>query len=153
MNVRFVVVSLGQDREHLTLHPVQQGRRIVAPAFEPPDLDFTILTDCEKTIRDWNILILLRWKEDNVSVDRLYCQRKLCPLFNIFGEFLEVFVCCTFSPDVKGIHERVQQFEAATLRDFLRYEESFPRHSVDGFVGLDLAKACILVAGVSETTD
>jgi hypothetical protein len=45
---------------------------------------------------------LLRRKEDNVSVDRLYCQRKASPFFNIFGKLLEVFVCCTFSPDVEG---------------------------------------------------
>src|SRR5882672_9929598 len=135
------------------LHTIQQGRCVMASAFEPPDLDFTIFTNGEKAIRDWNILILLRWKEDNVSVDRLYCQRKVRPLFNIFGEFLEVFMCCTFSPDVEGIHKRVQQFEAATLCDFLRYQESFPRDSVNGFVGLDLPKPCILVAGVSETTD
>src|SRR6266481_1062935 len=122
----------------------------MASAFEPPDLDFAIVTNCEKAIRDWNILILFRWKEDNVSVDRLYRQRKVRPLFNIFGQLLEVLTCCTFSPHVKGVHEGVYQFEAAALSDFFRHKERFSRHSVDGFVGLDLPKPCILVAGVSE---
>jgi hypothetical protein len=46
---------------------VYQGRRVVAAAFESPDFDLTVLPDREEAIRDWNILILLRWKEDNVS--------------------------------------------------------------------------------------
>jgi hypothetical protein len=41
------------------LHSIQEGRCVMASAFESPDLDFTIFTDCEEAIRDWNILILL----------------------------------------------------------------------------------------------
>src|SRR5258708_30098854 len=47
----------------------------------------------------------------------------------------------------------MRQIEAATLRHFFRHKESFPRHSVYGFVGLDLSKPRILIARVSETTD
>src|SRR6266850_4251565 len=103
-----MVVGFRQYQENLSLHLVYQGRRVMATAFESPDFDFTVLPDGEEAIRDRNILILLRWKEDNVSVDRLYCQRKVRPLFNIFGKLLEVFMCCTFSPDVERIHQRVQ---------------------------------------------
>src|SRR5260370_34095659 len=117
----------------------------MSSAFKAPDLKFPVFAHSEEAIRDRDILILLGWKENNVSVDRLYGQRKARPLFNIFGEFREVFECCTFSPDVKGIHERVQQFEAATLCDFLRYQESFPRHSLDGFVRFELPKTRSLV--------
>ena len=125
----------------------------MAWAFKPPDLDFTIFADCEEAIRDWNILILLRWKEDNVSVHRLYCQRKVRSLFDFLGKLLEVFMCCAFSPHIDGINDCMHQIEAATLGNFFRYKESFPRHSVYGFVGLDLSKPCILIARVSETTD
>ena len=125
----------------------------MATAFESPDFDLTVLPDREEAIRDWNILILLRWKEDNVSVDGLYCQRKVRSLFDFLGKLLEVFVCCAFSPHIDGIHDCMHQFEAATLRNFFRHKERFPRHSVDGFVGLDLSKPRILIARVSETTD
>src|SRR5208337_1241219 len=47
----------------------------------------------------------------------------------------------------------MQQFKAAILGDFFRDQESFPCHSVDGFMGLDLPEASILVSRVSETTD
>src|ERR1700682_2323423 len=125
----------------------------MATAFEPPDFDFTVLRNREEAIRDWNILILLRWKEDDVSVHRLYCQRKVRSLFDFLGKSLEVFVCCTFSPHIDGINDCMDQIEAATLSDFFRNEESFPRHCIYGFVGLDLSKPCILIARVSETTD
>src|SRR5882762_7176053 len=135
-----MVVGFRQYQKNLSLHLVYQGRRVVATAFESPDFDLTVLPDREEAIRDWNILILLRWKEDNVSVDSLYCQRKVRLLFYIFCELLEVFMCCTFSPNVEGIHQSVQQFEAAILGDFFRHKEGFPRHSIDGLVGLDLSK-------------
>src|SRR5208283_5718477 len=74
LNVRFVVVRLGQDRKYLMLHSAQQRRRIVTPAFDPPDLDFPIFANGEETIRDGNTLVLLRWKENDVAVDGLDCQ-------------------------------------------------------------------------------
>src|ERR1700732_2700016 len=148
-----MVVGVRQYQENLSLHLLYQGRRVVATAFESPDFDFTILPDREEAIRDWNILILLRRKEDNVSVDRLYCQRKVRSIFDFFGQLLEVFVCCAISPHIDGINDCMHQIEAATLGDFFGNKESFPRHSVDGFVGFDLSKPCILIARVSETTD
>src|ERR1700730_16061766 len=148
-----MVVGFRQYQKNLFLHLVYQGRRVVATAFESPDFDLTVLPDREEAIRDWNILILLRWKKDNVSVDRLYCQRKVRSLFDFLGELLEVFVCCAFSPHIDGINDCMHQFEAATLGDFFGNKESFPRHSVDGFVGLDLSKPCIFITRVSETTD
>ena len=104
----------------------------MAPAFESPNFDLAVFPDREEAIRDRDILILLRWKEDNVSVDRLYCQRKVRSLFDFLGKLLEVFVCCAFSPHIDGINDCMQQFEAATLGDFFRHKESFPRHGVDG---------------------
>ena len=76
----------------------------MAPAFEPPDLDCPILANGEEAIRDWDALALLRWKEDNVSVDGLDCQREARAFFNFLGELLEVIVGCAFLPNVKGIH-------------------------------------------------
>src|SRR6202171_3669244 len=135
------------------LHTIQQRRCVMASAFEPPDLDFTIFTNGEEAIRDWNTLILLRWKEDNVSVDRLYCQRKARSLFDFLGKLLEVFVCCAFSPHIDGINDCMHQIEAVTLGNFFGHKERFSRHRIDGLVGLDLSKPCILIARVSETTD
>src|ERR1700730_5854101 len=147
-----MVVGFRQYQKNLFLHLVYQGRCVVAAAFESPDFDFALLPDREEAIRDWNILILFRWKEDNESVDRLYCQRKVRSLFDFLGKLLEVFVCCAFSPYIDGINDCMHQIEAATLGNFFRYKESFPRHSVYGFVGLDLSKPRILIARVAETT-
>src|SRR5580698_6461164 len=148
-----MVVGFRQYQQNLSLHLVYQGRGVVATAFESPDFDLTVLPDREEAIRDRNILVLLRWTEDNVSVDRLYCQRKVRSLFDFLGKLLEVFVRCAFSPHIDGINDCMHQIEAATLSDFFRHKERFSRHSIDGFVGLDLSKPCILVARVSETTD
>src|ERR1700730_12102809 len=148
-----MVVGFRQYQKNLFLHLVYQGRRVVATAFESPDFDFTVLPDREEGKQDWNILILLRWKEDNVSVDRLYCQRKVRSLFDFLGKLLEVFVCCAFSPHIDGINDCMHQIEAATLSDLFRHKEGFSRHSIDGFVGLHLCKSCVLIARVSETTD
>src|SRR6202790_3187149 len=148
-----MVVGFRQYQKNLSLHLLYQGRRVVATACESPDFDLTILPDREEAIRDWNILILLRWKEDNVSVDRLDCQRKVRSLFDFLCKLLEVFVSCAFSPHIDGINDCMHQIEAATLGNFFRYKESFSRHSVYGFVGLDLSKSRILIARVSETTD
>src|ERR1700680_4051744 len=148
-----MVVGFRQYQKNLSLHLVYQGRRVVATAFESPDFDLTVLPDREESIRDRNILVLLRRKEDNVSVNRLYRQRKVRSLFDFLGKLLEIFVCCAFSPHINGINDCVDQIEATTLGNFFRYKQRFPRHSVYGFVGLDLSKPRILIARVSETTD
>src|SRR6266851_79546 len=115
----------------------------MSSAFEPPDLDFTIFTNGEEAIRDWNILILLRWKEDNVSVDRLYCQRETSLFLDVSGESFKIFVPGPFLPDIERVHECVKQLISTALGNFLRNPACFPGHSVDGFVRFNLSEASI----------
>ena len=126
LKIRIVVVGFGQDREHFMLHSIQQRRRVVASAFEPSDFDFAIFANCEEAIRDRNILILLRRKEDNVSVDGLNRQRKAGLFLDVSGKLLVVFVRRSFLPHIERVHQGVDQFKSVGSPQFPSLQEAFP---------------------------
>jgi len=70
------IVSFGEDCQYLVLHSFQQGRCVVAPAFQAANLQFTILRDGEEAIGHRHIGNLSRRKKYDMAVHGLDRERE-----------------------------------------------------------------------------
>jgi len=62
----------------------------------------------------------------------------------------EVLAGGPFLPNVKGIHQRMEQCEPIVFGNFLRDKQGFTRDGIDGFMGFDFSETRVLVSRVAK---
>ena len=60
MKIRIKIVRFREDGQHVVLHPIQQGRRVMASAFETANFQFAVFSNGKESVRHWHVRVLLR---------------------------------------------------------------------------------------------
>ena len=153
MNVRFKVVCFREDRQYFVLHPFQQWCRVMAPAFEAANFQFAVFANGKEAIRYRHVRILFRGKKDNVAIYGLNCERELCFCFDFVSQPLEVFPRGSLLPNVKRVHQSMDELKPIVFRNLFRNEKRLPRDGINGFVGFDFSETSVLVPRVTKASD